>query len=309
MTETRRSFLELAGSAAAIFAAPSLAYAENYPAHPVRVIVPFAPGGIDVVIRLLAPELTNQFGQRLVIENVAGGGSSIGTVQAARAVPDGHTLLFTASAFVIFPALHEKIGYRPLEDFAPITAVASSSMVLLVHPSVEAGSVKELATLIKSHPGQYSFASAGVGTPPHLTGELFRQSLGLDLVHVPYHSGGEAVASVISNSTPLCFAAVAPAVAQVKAGKLRALAVAGAQRVAAIPTVPTMAEAGYPSVEGEVWCGMLAPAKTPSSVVMQLHGAITKILAQQAFRKRLETDRYYPGSIRPSNLYRTQKMG
>jgi tripartite-type tricarboxylate transporter receptor subunit TctC len=294
MTVTRREILHIAGTGAAAIAIPRLANAQAYPSRPVRVIVPFAPGGIDVVMRHLAPRLSEQMGQQFFVENVAGGGSSIGTVKAMKAVPDGYTILFTASAFVIFPALHDKAPYRPLEDFDPVTAVASSSMVLLINPSVKAQTVNELVALIKAKPKQYSFASAGVGTPPHLTGELFRQSLDLSLAHVPYRSGGEAVGSVIANHTPICFAAAGPAVAQVKAGKLRALAVAAKTRLSAIPDVPTMAEAGFPAIEGEVWCGILVPAKTPKEVIARLHTEAAKNLAQPEFRDRLTAIGWMP---------------
>jgi tripartite-type tricarboxylate transporter receptor subunit TctC len=287
VTVNRREILHIAGIGVAVLAIPRLAYAQAYPVRPVRVIVPFAPGGIDVVMRLLAPRLSEQLGRQFFVENLAGGGSSIGTVQAAKAVPDGYTILFTASAFVIFPALHDKVPYRPLTDCNPVTAVASSSMVLLVNPSVKAQTVKELVALIKADPKKYSFASAGVGTPPHLTGELFRQSLDLNLVHVPYHSGAEAVGSAIANQTPICFAAAGPAVAQVKAGKLRALAVAAKTRLSAIPDVPTMGEAGFPAIEGEVWCGIFVPAKTPKEVIARLNAEVAKNLAQPEFRARL----------------------
>lgn len=197
---------------------PALGEAGAYPSRPVRVIVPFAAGGVDVPMRLIAQSLSEQIGEQFFVENVGGGGSSIGTGQVARAAPNGYTILFTASAFVLFPALHEKLSYDPLKDFAPVTAAATSPMVLLVNPSVQAQSVADLVALIKGSSGNYSYASAGIGTPPHLTGELFRQSLGLDLVHVPYHSGSEAITAVIGGHAQLCFAAIGPAVAQIGPG-------------------------------------------------------------------------------------------
>jgi tripartite-type tricarboxylate transporter receptor subunit TctC len=306
MTVTRRNFLQLAGTGAAAVAVavPSLACAQAYPARPVRVIVPFAPGGVDVVMRLLAPKLSQSLGQQFFVENVGGGGGSIGTVQATHAAPDGYTILFAASAFVMFPAVHGKSSYRPLEDFAPITEIATASMVLLINPSVKATSVKELVALMRADPRQFSFASAGVGTPPHLTGELFRQSLGLDLVHVPYHSGGEAVGSVIAGHTPICFAAAGPAVAQVTAGKLRALAVAAASRLPALPDVSTMAEAGYPGVEGEVWCGILVPVKTPADMIARLHTEVIKVLGQPEIKARLIAIGYTPVGNAPAEFGR-----
>jgi len=303
MTVTRRDFLYLAGTGVAAIATPPSAIAQSYPARPVRVIVPFAPGGIDVIMRLLAPKLSERLGQQFIVENVAGGGASIGSVQAAHAPPDGYTILFTAPAFVIFPALHDKVPYRPLEDFHPVTEVATASMVLLVNPSVKATTVKQLVARIKVNPRQYSFASAGVGTPPHLTGELFRQSLNLlDLVHVPYQSGGEAVGSVIAGHTPMCFAAAAPAVAQVKAGKLRALAVAANKRLTALPDVPTMAEAGYAGIEGELWCGMLVPAKTPKDVITRLHTEVVRVIGEPEIRERMTANGYTPVGNTPDEF-------
>jgi tripartite-type tricarboxylate transporter receptor subunit TctC len=255
-------------------------------------------------MRLLAPKLSENLGQQFFVENIASGGGSTGTVQAGRAMPDGYTILFTASAFVMFPAVHGNVSYRPLEDFAPVTEVATASMVLLVNPSVKATTVKELVGLIEANPRQYSFASAGIGTPPHLTGELFRQSLGLDLVHVPYHSGGEAVGSVILGHTPICFAAVGPAVAQVKAGKLRALAVAATSRLPALPDLPTMAEAGYPGIEGEVWCGILVPTKTPTDIVARLQAEVVKVLGQPEIKARLMAIGYAPVGNTPDQFHR-----
>ena len=287
MGVSRRDFVYLAATAFGGLAASPLAAAEPYPTRPVRVVVPFAPGGIDLPIRLIAHELSEQLSQQFFIENVAGGGTSIGTRQVARATADGYTVLFTTSALVTYPLLHSKAPFDPFKDFAPVTDAAVASLVLLVNPSVPAHTVKDFVAFIKNNPGKYSYASVGFGTPPHLTGELFRQALGLDLVHVPYHSGGEATASVMAGTTLLCFTSVAPAVAQVKAGKLRALAVASKMRIQALADVPTMAEEGYSDIEGEVWCGALVPTGTPNDIIASLSSEIAKVLAQPTFKARL----------------------
>jgi tripartite-type tricarboxylate transporter receptor subunit TctC len=287
MNVSRRDFVYLAATAFGGLATSPFARAESYPSRPVRVVVPFAPGGIDVPIRLIAHELSERLNQQFIIENVAGGGTSRGTTQVARAIADGYTVLFTTSALVTYPLLHSKAPFHPFKDFAPVTDAAVASLILLVNSSAPVHTVKELAAYIKRNPAKYSYASVGFGTPPHLTGELFRQALGVDLVHVPYHSGGEATASVMAGTTLLCFTSVAPAVAQVKAGKLRALAVAGKTRVQALPDVPTMTEEGYPNIEGEVWCGALVPAGTPNDIITGLYDQIAKVLARPALKARL----------------------
>jgi tripartite-type tricarboxylate transporter receptor subunit TctC len=254
----------------------------------VRVIVPFAPGGVaDVTARLVAAKLSEHFGNQFYVENIGGVGGNIGTGQAARAAPDGHTLLCTAPSFVINPALYAKLPYAADKDFAPVTLACTMPVVLTVNPAVPARTVKELVALIRANPNKYNYASAGAGTPPHLVGELFRLSLGLDLVHVPYNSGGQSVASTIAGHTPILFGALGPAAALLKAGKLRALAVASKTRSQLVPDVPTMAESGYPDIMGEVWTGFLAPAGTPKDILASLHREIVKALALPDVNEKL----------------------
>lgn len=293
MKLARRDFLYFAGTAIAGMAVPTLAWTESYPSRSVRVIVPFAPGGVtDVTARLVASKLSEQFGKQFYVENLGGASGNIGIGQAARAAPDGATLLCTSPAFVINPALFEKLPYAADKDFEPVTLICTTPVMLTVNPELPVRTVKDLVGLIKANPGKYNYASAGVGTPPHLVGELFRLSLGLDLVHVPYNSGGQAVGSAIAGHTPILFGALGSAAAQVKAGKLRALAVASKTRAHLLPDVPTMAQAGYPDVEGEVWTGILAPAGVPKEIVTLLHREIVKSLAAQAVKEKLSTFGY-----------------
>lgn len=299
----RRDLLRLAGAGLAGLAGAGPGWTEDaYPSRPVRVIVPFEPGGIDVIARLIAQKLSDRMGQQFYVENIGGAGGSIGTVRAARATPDGYTILFTASALVITPILRDNALYDPQKDFVPVTSPATASLVLLVNQSLPVKTVEELVALIRATPAKYSFASAGAGTPPHLVGEMFRQSLGLDIVHVPYNSGALAVGSVVGGHTTICFAAAASAVAQVADGKLRALAVAGRARLQALPEVPTMAQAGHPAIEGEVWSAFLLPAGAPAGIVARLHREIVGIIALPDIRDRLAALGYTPVGNTPEQL-------
>jgi tripartite-type tricarboxylate transporter receptor subunit TctC len=261
--------------------------AERYPARPVRVIVPFAPGGVaDVMGRLLAQKLGANLGQQFYVENHGGAGGNIGTGMAAGAAPDGYTLLITSSSFVVNPSLHAKVPYDPVRDFAAITIAAASPNVLVVHPSVAARTALELVALVRANPHKYNFASAGIGTTPHLSGELFKLTLGLDLVHVPFNGAGPALQSTLAGHTLIAFTGVPGAAAQVKEGALRALAVTSAQRSSALPDVPTMAEAGIAGQEAETLMCVLAPAATPKEIVALLHREIVKIVALPDVREK-----------------------
>ena len=264
------------------------AVAQSYPDRPVRVIIPYAPGGpTDIIGRLISIKLSEQLGKQFYVENVGGGGGNIGIGRAAQATPDGYTILFTPPPLAINAALYDKLPFDAEKDFAPVTLVVKSPSLLTVHPSLAAQSVKELVALINANPGKYSYASPGIGTPPHLLGELFRLSLKLDLVHVPFNSGGLAIGSAVAGHTPISFGASPPAVPHIKDGKLRALAITSKKRGPALPDVPTMAEAGYPAIEGEAWFGVVAPAATPREVVTLLHRTIVKILALPDLKERV----------------------
>lgn len=266
-------------------------WAQSYPDRPVRIIVPYAPGGpTDITGRLLALKLSERLGKQFYVDNVPGVGGNTGMGRAAQGTPDGYSILLTASTLAINPVLYDKVPFDPVKDFVPVTLVVQAPAALLaVHPSVPAQSVKELVTLVAANPGKYSYASPGIGTPPHLLGELFRLSLKIDLVHVPFNSGGLAIGSVVAGHTPISFGAPAPAVPHVVDGKLRALGVASKTRMPALPEVMTMAEAGYPSMEGETWFAMFALAGTPKDVVALLHREIVKALALPDVKERVAT--------------------
>jgi tripartite-type tricarboxylate transporter receptor subunit TctC len=302
MTLPRRRFLRLAGATAVSLAAPRLVRAQGYPTRSVRMIVPFLPGGpTDLFARLIAPKLSEQMGQQFYIENVGGAGGNIGAGRAAQAAPDGYTLLVDGANFVVNPALYASVPYDPFKNFDAVTMSVTSAVVLTVHPSVPAKTVKELVALIKSEPNKYSYASPGTGTPPQLVGELFRVTLGLDLVHVPFKGGGEAIASALGGQTPVSFGALAPAVPLIKDGRLRALAVASRTRASVLPDVPTMAEAGYPEVEGESWFAVVVPAGTPKEIIGSLNREIAKAVAAPDVKQRLAVLGYAEVSSSPED--------
>jgi tripartite-type tricarboxylate transporter receptor subunit TctC len=292
----RRRFLHLAAGAAALPALSQIAGAQTYPTRPVRVIVPFAPGGqTDVIGRLLAQKLSDRSGKQFYVENMPGAGGNIGVGRASQAEADGSTLLVTdGTSFVANPSLYAKVPYNPFEDFEPISLAASTTQVLTVNPLLSVQTVKDLVVLIKANPGKYTFSSGGVGTPGHLAGELFRLSAGLDLVHVPFGGAGPAINATVGGHTPIAFGSPAATVPQITGGRLRALAVASKARLSVLPDVPTMAEAGLPEVECDVWVGPLAPAKTPKEIVMQLNREINEIVALPDMVERLTSLGFQP---------------
>lgn len=291
----RRRFLGTAGCCIIGVAASPIAWAQAYPARPVRAIVPFAPGGAtDIIARLILQELSKELGQQFYVENVAGASGNIGTGQAARAAPDGYTVLFAFSSHVTNPSIFDKVPYDPFKDFAPVTLLATSPAVLTVNLSVPAKTMKDLVALIRANPGKFTFASGGTGTQPHLAGEQLRLSLGLDLVHVPYNGGGPALASVMGGHTPIGFTTLSPAVPHVKEGRLRAIAVTGRTRSPTVQEVPTMTEAGYPGIDGDTWVGVLVPAGTDGPIVTLLNREIVKAVNVPAIRERLVSLGYEP---------------
>jgi tripartite-type tricarboxylate transporter receptor subunit TctC len=250
--------------------------------------VPLAPGGaVDIAARAVAQELGTSLRQQVVVDNRSGGGGNIGAELAAKAPPDGYTMVMGSSSnFGVNPTLYKNLPYDAVRDFAPVTLVSFAPNALYVHPSVPANTVKELVALAKAKPGTLNFASSGQGGSGHLAGELFKMVTGVDIIHVPYKGTGQALADTVGGQVQMQFGSVIAVLPHVKAGKLRALAVTVPRRVAALPQVPTMAEAGYPAVETTVWNGVLVPAKTPRPIVERLNAEIVKILKRPDLRER-----------------------
>jgi tripartite-type tricarboxylate transporter receptor subunit TctC len=284
----RRQFLHLALSAVALSSLSRMASALDYPTRPVRLIVPFPAGGAtDIFARLAAQRLSERLGKQFYVENIVGASGNIATGQAARAAPDGHTILVAFTSFVINPSMFAKIAYDPYKDFKPITLAVTTTNVLMTNPSVPAKSINELFDLIRASPGKYTFASPGAGTPAHLVGEKLRLSRGLDLTHVPFGGGAPAVAAVVAGHTPLGFTALPDAAPFINDGKLRGLAVTSKARSPIEPNVPTMAESGCPDIDGESWVGVLAPAGTDKDIVALLYREIAGALPD--LKERLTT--------------------
>jgi tripartite-type tricarboxylate transporter receptor subunit TctC len=302
MTLPRRHFLQLASAAIAGFGASRATWAQGYPARPVRLIIPFGAGGpTDVFGRLVAQKLSDTLGKQFFVENIVGASGNIGTARAAKSPPDGHTILLVPTNFVVNPALLPNTPYDAVKDFDPVTVAVTSPMIISVHPSLPQ-TVRELIALIKANPGKYSYASGGVGSPGHLVGEQFRLQLGLDLVHVPFQSAGLAVGSAVGNHTPICIVSPAPVVPMVAEGKLRALAVTRKVRSQALPQIPTMAESGYPDIEGENWFAFVVPAGTPKEIVTLLHGEIVKIVALADVKGKLAALGFEPVANTPDEF-------
>ena len=279
------------------------ASAQSYPGHAVRMIVPFAPAGpTDVIARIVGQKLSASLGQQFFVENQAGAGGNIGIGSAARAAPDGYTILVVSSSYVVNPSLYDKVPYDPDKDLAPVSMMAASPNVLVVNPEVPAHGVAELIALIKASPGKYSFASAGTGTTPHLSGELFKLSQGLDLVHVPFNGAGPAIQSALGGHTPIAFTALPPAAPLIKEGKLRALAVTSARRSPALPEVPTMAEAGLPGQEADTLQGVLVPARTSPEIIALLHREIVKAIAAPDVQQRFAELGFDPAGTTPEQF-------
>lgn len=283
-----KALVRLIAVVCAPFVLASAVLAQAYPDKPVRVIVGFAPGGpTDVIARIVADKLSANLGKQFYVVNQPGAGSNTATGMVATSPADGYTLLVVSTGFVVNPSLFAKVPYDPVKDFAPITIVAVSPNVVTVHPSVPAKSMKELIEVIKANPGKYSFAAPGVGSTPHLSGEIFRLAFGLDLPTVQFTGAGPAIQSTLGGHTPVAFSALPPAAPQIKQGLLRGLAVTAEKRSSALPDVPTMAEAGIPGQEAYTLTGIIAPAGTPKEIVSLLHSEIVKLVGQPDVQKRL----------------------
>jgi tripartite-type tricarboxylate transporter receptor subunit TctC len=287
-------------TAAALFVS-SAAVAQTFPSQRVRIIVPFVAGGpADIIARIISQKLPESWSRQTVVENLPGGSTNAGTAAVARAPADGHTILAAVSSIVTNPSLFKNLKWDPVRDFAPVSLVAASPVVLVVHPSVPAHSVSELVALLKANPGRYSYASSGVGTMSHLAAELFKLSVGVDMAHVPFGGGSPALASALGGHTPILFAT--GLTANIKDGSLRALAVTSAKRTPALPGVPTFAEAGYPGLESVFIQGMLAPAGTPRPIIDQWHREIDRIVALADVKERLAAIGFEPVGSSPDEF-------
>ena len=276
----------LAGALAA--AAP--AATQDYPKKPIELVVPFVAGGTtDNIARLMAQRFSESWGQPVVVNNRPGGGSTIGSHAVAKAAPDGYTLLVNTISFAITAAL-QKLPYDPINDFAPITELASLPLVLVVHPSLPATNLEEFIALAKSKPGGWDFASSGTGTSPHLAAEMFKSAAGIDLVHVPYKGNADAMNALLGGHVKIYFALVPAALQHVKAGSLRALAVTTETRLPYLPDVPTIAERGFAGYEISSWQGAWAPAGTPKDVVAKINGELVRMLAVPEIRARIKRE-------------------
>jgi len=299
----KKSTTWIAVFVAALLAA-GLAHGQSpYPNRPVRLVAPFAPGGpVDVVARLLAPKLSEGFGQQFYVENHPGASGNIGTALVAKAPADGHTILVISSTLVVNPSLFDKLGFDTEKDLAPVSLVGVSPQILLVHPSVPATNVKELIAWVKAGPGQHSYAHAGLGTPGYLAGEMLKQAFGLDLVAVSFNGGGPAITSTIGGHTPVLFTSISTAAGHVKQGTVRPIAVTGAQRSPALPEVPTLAESGAPDQDSEIIAGLLVPGGTPPEIVDRLNREIVKAVAMPDVRTRLAALGFEPIGSTPKQF-------
>ncbi len=285
-------------------AAAAVSHAQqSYPTRAVRLIVPSAPGGgTDISARLIAPKLSEFLGQQVVVENRAGAAMMIGGEAVARAAPDGHTLLMGISTLTVNPAIHKKMPYDTLRDFAPISLVVSLPNILVSHPSLPAKTVKELIAFAKLRPGELNFASAGLGSSVHMSMELFLSMTGLKMVHVPYKGSGLAFGDLIAGHVSLMTPSVLSALPHVKSGKLRAYGVTSAKRARGAPDIPTIAEAGVPGYEAVQWFGVLAPAGTPREVIAKLHAGVAHALQDAGMRKRFIGDGAEPIGSSPEEF-------
>jgi len=292
--------------AAALAAATGTAMAQTYPVKPIRFIVPSTPGGsVDTLARTVGPRLADKWGQQVIVDNRSGAGGAIAGELVAKSPPDGYTLLVgTVASLATNVSLQKKLPYDPMKDFAPVTLIATQNLMLLVHPSLPVKSVKELTALAKKKPGSLSFSSAGNGTGGHLSGELYKMLAGIDLLHVPYKGVAPAMIDVVSGQVTMTFASILSGSQQVKAGRLRALAVTGARRSPAVAELPTMMEAGVAGYESATWYGIVAPAGTPADIVNRLSSEVVAILKGPEMNDRLSKEGADPVGNTPAEFAR-----
>ena len=280
------------------------ALSQPYPSRPVRLLIPSTPGGsVDTIARTLGPRISERWGQQLVVENRPGAGGTIAGDLVAKSAPDGYTLLLgTIAALATNVSLQKKLPYDPLKDFAPASLVATQNLMLVVHPSVPAKTVKDLVRFAKAQPGKLSFASAGNGTGSHLSGELFKQTAGIDILHIPYKGVQPAMVDVISGQVAMNFPSILSALPHVRSGRVRALAVTGARRTRAAPELPTMQEAGLRDYESMTWYAVVAPAGTPQEVVTKISGDVAGVVKQPEIADRLSKEGADPVGSSPAEF-------
>ena len=278
----------LAFVACGVLALPAPARAQDYPHKPIRFIVPQPPGGTsDILARVLAQKLSENLHQQVIIDNRAGASGTIGTDIAAKATPDGYTIVLVYTTHATTPGIYGKLPYDPIADFAPITIATAAPLYLVVHPKIPVASVPELIAYGKTRPGELNFSSAGNGSGSHLAGELFNTMTGVKLTHIPYKGSGPAITELIGGQVQLMFAGIVPIEPHVRAGRVRGIAVSSAKRSLAMPQVPTIAESGLPGFEVVGWYGVLAPAHTPHAIIVRLHREFLNILQTPEIRDRL----------------------
>lgn len=276
---------------AVIAASCSAALAQNYPTRTARMIVPWTAGGTaDLMARIASQKFSESFGHQFVVENRPGAGGLIGTEQAAKAAPDGHTLLLATTApNSVAPSIYTKIPFDPVKDFASISLMATTCYVLSVHPSMQVGNTTQLVALAKARPGQLTFSSPGAGTPNHLSGEMFKMLTGINMRHIPYKGSAQAIADVIGGQIAMSFENIVVASPHVKSGRIKALAVTSAKRASALPSIPTIAESGVPGFEAVGWFGVVAPAATPREIVAKLNAELVRALASPDIKGRISS--------------------
>ena len=300
-----RHWLAGALAALALAAAPIVVSAQAYPLKPIRLIVGFTTGGPnDLIARAVAPSIAAALGQPVIVDNRPGADGVIGGEVVAKSAADGYTLFLGSSgALAVSPNLNAKMPYDPVRDFAPIALIARAPMVLMVNPSLPAKNVRELIELLKANPGRYNYASAGIGSPTHLSAEIFRSMTGVNMVHIPLKGGGPALIETVAGRTHIYFGGMATALPFFSDQRLRALGVTGATRSAVAPEIPTIAESGLPGFEADIWYGLLAPAGTPPAIVARLHGAVVNALAEPRLKNYLVSQGTDPAPMTPQAFH------
>jgi tripartite-type tricarboxylate transporter receptor subunit TctC len=304
MTRFVRAITAVTAFAAFAIALPAAHAQSDYPSKPVRMIVPFPAGGsTDIVGRIVAQKLGEKLGQQVIVDNRGGAGGTIGTEAAAKAAPDGYTLVIgTTSTHAVAPSAYAKIAYDPVKDFVPVAQVGVTPYLLVVNPSVKANTLAEFVALAKAEPGKMNYASAGNGTTTHLAMEMLKDAAGINLVHVPYKGNGPAELAILGGEVQALFGSMPALLQNAKAGKVRSLAVGTPKRSPALPDVPTVAESGFPGFEAALWLGVFAPAGTPAPIVQRLQRELVAIAAQPDFIEALGRNGAEPPAITPQQF-------